>query len=78
MKIRKNFIFESGTIKTIEKIAAKNKRSLTKQLEIIMEAAIAQDGDEFFEYMDKRNADIDKEKGPLTTTVVHVRKNEVQ
>lgn len=54
-KARKNFIFDKKMIERMEKIAKKNKRSLTKQIEIICEKCIAEDGDEFFEYVSKRS-----------------------
>jgi len=56
MKQRKNFVFDAGSIKSLEKIAKKNKRSLTKQVELLIEKCIAEDGDEFFAHMDKRHS----------------------
>lgn len=52
---RKNFLFNSDILFKAEAKAQRQKMSLTKYLECLMEADSQKDAKEFFAYLDKRN-----------------------
>lgn len=55
MKIRKNMSFDKQLIKKAEMRAAQSKRSLTKHIEMLLEADLNKHEKDFFSYLDKRN-----------------------
>ena len=53
--MRKNFNFDDDLINRAEIMAKKNKRSLTKHIELLIEADIEKNEKEFFSYLKKHH-----------------------
>ena len=57
-KTRKNFAFDSDLINKSEMRAAQSKRSLTKHIEMLLEADLKKHERDFFSYLNKRNKNV--------------------